>query len=48
MGYNQKDVKLPRRFFETLGLLGVMDGEAASRTTDKHTAKTGALMLEEF
>jgi len=48
MGFEQKDVKIPKRFFETPTLHGVLDEETAKRMIDKYIAKTDALMAEQL
>ena len=48
MGFVQKDVKLPKRLFETPTMHGVIDEETTYRMIDKYIAKTDALMLEEL
>ena len=48
MGYIQKDIKLPKRFFETPSMHGVLDEATAYRMIDKYIAKTDALMQEKF
>jgi len=48
MGYKQKDVKLPKRFFQTPSMNGMMDEETAYRMIDKYVAKTDALMQEKL
>ena len=48
MGFVQKDVKIPKRFFETPTMHGVIDEETAKRMTAKYIAKTDALMLEKL
>ncbi|MCL2164456.1 MAG: aldehyde:ferredoxin oxidoreductase [Oscillospiraceae bacterium] len=48
MGFVQKDVKLPKRFFETPTMHGVLDEETTYRMIDKYIAKTEALLNEEL
>jgi aldehyde:ferredoxin oxidoreductase len=48
MGFIQKDVKLPKRFFQTPSMHGVMDEATAYRMIEKYVAKTDALLLEDF
>lgn len=45
-GFRQKAVKLPRRFFETPSMHGVLDEGTASRLTKKYVDKTAELMQE--
>ena len=46
MGFVQKDVKFPKRFFETPSMHGVLEETTAYRMLDKHAAKTDALLAE--
>ena len=46
MGFQQRGVKLPKRFFETPSMQGKLDEETAYRMIKKYTAKTDALMKE--
>ena len=46
MGFVQKDVKLPKRFFRTPSMTGLMDEATAYRMLEKHVEKTDALMRE--
>jgi aldehyde:ferredoxin oxidoreductase len=48
MGFKQQDVKLPKRFFETPSMHGMLDEETAYRMIDKYIAKTDALMQEKL
>ena len=48
MGFEQKDIKIPKRFFETPSMHGVMDEDTAYRMIEKYIAKTDALLLEKF
>jgi len=48
MGFNQKDVKLPKRFFETPSMHGKMDEETVRRMIDKYITKTDALLQEKL
>ncbi|MCL2864618.1 MAG: aldehyde:ferredoxin oxidoreductase [Lachnospiraceae bacterium] len=48
MGFNQKAVKLPKRFFETPSMTGKLDEETAYRIIQKYTKKTDALLEEIF
>jgi len=48
MGFVQKDVRLPKRFFETPSMHGVLDEETAYRMIEKYIAKTDALLQEKF
>jgi len=47
MGFKQKSVKLPKRFFETPSMHGKLDEETAYRMIKKYTEKTDALLREE-
>ena len=44
MGFVQKDVKFPRRFFETPTMHGTLDEATAYRMLEKHAARTDALL----
>ena len=46
LGFQQKSVKLPRRFFETPSMNGKLDEETAYRMIRKYTEKTEALLRE--
>ncbi|MCL2568245.1 MAG: aldehyde:ferredoxin oxidoreductase [Oscillospiraceae bacterium] len=46
LGFEQKDVKLPKRFFETPSTNGVLEEETAYRLIRKYVEKTDALMQE--
>jgi len=46
LGYRQNDVKLPKRFFETISMQGKLDEETAYRMIRKYTEKTEALLKE--
>jgi len=46
LGFQQKSVKLPKRFFETPAMQGKLDEETAYRMIRKYTQKTDALMQE--
>ncbi len=48
MGFDPASVKLPKRFFETPSLHGVLDEATAYRMIEKFTAKTDALLQEEL
>ncbi len=48
MGFNQRDVRLPKRFFETPSMHGVLDEETAYRMIDKYVAKSEALLQEKL
>jgi aldehyde:ferredoxin oxidoreductase len=46
LGFRQKSVKLPRRFFETPSMKGTLDEETAYRLIRKYSDKADALMNE--
>jgi len=46
LGYKQNDVKLPKRFFETPSMQGMLDEETAYRMIRKYNEKTEALLKE--
>jgi len=46
LGFQQKSVKLPKRFFETPSMHGKLDEETAYRMIKKYTEKTEALLKE--
>jgi len=46
LGFQQKAVKLPKRFFETPSMHGVLNEETAYRLILKYTKKTDALLQE--
>jgi len=46
LGFQQKSVKLPKRFFETPSMHGKLDEETAYRMIKKYTKKTDALLQE--
>ena len=46
MGFVQKEVKIPKRFFETPTMHGVIDEDTTKRMVEKYVAKTDALLLE--
>jgi len=48
LGYQQKSVKLPKRFFETPSMNGKLDEEVAYRMIKKYTVKTDELLQEAF
>jgi aldehyde:ferredoxin oxidoreductase len=48
LGFEQKSVKLPKRFFETPSMHGKLDEETAYRMIRKYTEKTDALLREEY
>jgi len=46
LGFQQKSVKLPKRFFETLSMHGKLEEEVAYRMIKKYTEKTDILLRE--
>jgi aldehyde:ferredoxin oxidoreductase len=48
LGFQQKGVKLPGRFFKTPSMHGVLDEEVAQRMIWKYTEKTEELLQEEL
>ena len=48
LGFQQKSVKLPKRFFETPSMHGKLDEETVYRMIRKYTEKTDALLRENF
>jgi len=48
LGFQQRGVKLPKRFFETPSMQGKLDEETAYRMIKKYTAKTELLLKEEL
>jgi len=48
LGFKQKSVKLPKRFFETPSMNGMLDEEVANRIIRKYSEKADALMKESF
>ncbi|MCL2410146.1 MAG: hypothetical protein FWC97_00745 [Treponema sp.] len=46
LGFQQKSIKLPKRFFETPSMQGQLDEETAYRMIRKYTEKTEALLRE--
>jgi len=46
LGFQQKSVKLPKRFFETASMNGKLDEEVAYRMIRKYTEKTETLLQE--
>ena len=46
LGFQQKGIKLPKRFFETPSMQGILDEETAYRMIRKYTEKTDALLQE--
>ncbi len=46
LGFKQEDVKLPKRFFETITMHGKVDEETAYRMINKYIDKTKAMMQE--
>jgi len=46
LGFQQKSVKLPKRFFETPSMNGLLNEEVAYRMIKKYTTKTDALLQE--
>ena len=48
LGFKQKSVKLPKRFFETPSMNGLLDEKVANSLIRKYSAKADALMEEKF
>ncbi|MCL2874068.1 MAG: aldehyde:ferredoxin oxidoreductase [Defluviitaleaceae bacterium] len=48
LGFQQKGVKLPKRFFQTPSMNGKLDEETAYRLIRKYTEKTDELMKESY
>jgi aldehyde:ferredoxin oxidoreductase len=48
LGFKQKSVKFPKRFFETPSMNGQLDEDTAYRLVRKYTEKTDALMQESY
>jgi len=48
LGFKQKSVKLPKRFFETPSMNGMLDEEVANRIIRKYSEKADALMKEKL
>jgi aldehyde:ferredoxin oxidoreductase len=48
MGFDVRDIKLPKRYFETPSMHGVLDEATAYRLIEKYAEKTDALLREEF
>ena len=48
MGFDQRSVHIPKRYFETPSMNGLLDEETAYRMVDKYIAKSDALMQEVF
>ncbi|MCL2425476.1 MAG: aldehyde:ferredoxin oxidoreductase [Oscillospiraceae bacterium] len=48
LGFKQKSVKLPKRFFETPSMNGMLDEEVANSIIRKYSEKADALMKEKF
>jgi len=48
LGFKQKSVKLPKRFFETPSMNGMLDEEVANSIIRKYSDKADALMKEKF
>ena len=48
IGFDQKEVRLPKRFFQTPSMNGVLDEATAYRLINKFVAKTDALLEEKF
>ena len=48
LGFNQKAVKLPKRFFETPSVTGVLEEEVAYRLIRKYVDRTDELMEEKL
>jgi len=46
LGFHQKNVKLPKRFFETPSMQGMLDEETAYRMIEKYAEKTESLLKE--
>ncbi|MCL2214358.1 MAG: hypothetical protein FWC06_04010 [Treponema sp.] len=46
LGFKQEDVKLPKRFFETPSLNGILNEDTAYRMIKKYSEKTEALLSE--
>jgi len=46
LGFKQKSIKLPKRFFETPSMNGMLDEEVANRIIRKYSEKADALMNE--
>jgi aldehyde:ferredoxin oxidoreductase len=46
LGFQQLNVKLPKRFFETASMNGKLDEEIAYRMIKKYAEKTQALLQE--
>jgi aldehyde:ferredoxin oxidoreductase len=46
LGFQQENVKLPKRFFETPSMHGKLDEETAYRIIKKYTEKTDALLRD--
>jgi len=48
LGFNQNDIKLPKRFFETPSMQGKLDEDIAYRMIRKYCDRTNALMQEKL
>jgi len=48
LGFKQKSIKLPKRFFETPSMNGVLDESVANAMIRRYAEKADALMKEEF
>jgi len=48
LGFEQTNIKLPKRFFETPSMNGVLNEETAQRLIRKYTEKTDALLQESY
>lgn len=48
LGFKQKDIKLPKRFFETPSMNGQLDEATAYRLIEKYTERTDALLQENY
>ena len=48
LGYNQKDIKFPKRFFETVSMNGKLEPEIAQELIEKFVRKNEELMNREL
>ena len=48
LGYRQKSIRLPKRFFETPSATGLLDEQTANELVRKYTEKTDELMRQEL
>jgi aldehyde:ferredoxin oxidoreductase len=48
LGFKQKGVRLPKRFFETPSMNGMLDEKTANSMIHMYSAKADALMKEEI